>query len=101
MLSVLLGSTQAIELNVDDPESIKAAASTVAWDLVSWYSGNETGQSPGMLPDPYYWWAAGAMFGSLIDYWYYTGDDTYNEITTQGVLFQSRAVAFGLSEMFC
>ncbi|SMQ45687.1 unnamed protein product [Zymoseptoria tritici ST99CH_3D7] len=88
LLAALLGSVQAIELDVDDPESIKAAAKTVAWDLVDWYSGNETGQSPGMLPDPYYWWAAGAMFGSLIDYWYYTGDDTYNEITTQGITFQ-------------
>jgi mannan endo-1,6-alpha-mannosidase len=29
------------------------------------------------------------MFGSLIDYWYYTGDDTYNEITSQAMLFQT------------
>jgi mannan endo-1,6-alpha-mannosidase len=28
------------------------------------------------------------MFGTLIDYWYYTGDETYNNITTQGLLFQ-------------
>ena len=28
------------------------------------------------------------MFGSLVDYWYYTGDDTYNEITTQALLHQ-------------
>ncbi len=26
--------------------------------------------------------------GSLIDYWYYTGDTTYNNITTQGLLHQ-------------
>lgn len=26
--------------------------------------------------------------GALIDYWYYTGDDTYNELTTEGLLFQ-------------
>jgi len=29
------------------------------------------------------------MFGSLVDYWYYTGDPTYNNITTQALLFQS------------
>lgn len=29
-----------------------------------------------------------AMFGSLIDYWYYTGDSTYNDVTTQAMLFQ-------------
>ena len=37
---------------------------------------------------PYYWWEAGAMFGSLIDYWYYTGDATYNDVVTQGLMFQ-------------
>jgi mannan endo-1,6-alpha-mannosidase len=26
--------------------------------------------------------------GALIDYWYYTGDSTWNDITTQGLLFQ-------------
>ena len=29
------------------------------------------------------------MFGALIDYWYYTGDDTYNAITTQALLHQT------------
>jgi mannan endo-1,6-alpha-mannosidase len=28
------------------------------------------------------------MMGALIDYWYYTGDDQYNAITTQGLLHQ-------------
>ena len=28
------------------------------------------------------------MMGCLIDYWYYTGDGTYNDIVTQGMLFQ-------------
>lgn len=26
--------------------------------------------------------------GALIDYWYYTGDTTWNQITQQGLLFQ-------------
>lgn len=56
--------------------------------MVSYYTGNRTGDVPGNLPDPYYWWEAGAMFGSLVDYWYYTGDTTYNNITTQALLFQ-------------
>lgn len=34
------------------------------------------------------WWEAGAMFGSLVDYWYYTGDTTYNDITSQAMLWQ-------------
>lgn len=28
------------------------------------------------------------MFGSLIDYWYYTGDASYNDVVTQALLFQ-------------
>lgn len=28
------------------------------------------------------------MMGTLIDYWYYTGDDTYNDLTSQALLFQ-------------
>ena len=30
----------------------------------------------------------GALMGSLIEYWYYTKDDTYVELTKQGLLFQ-------------
>jgi len=28
------------------------------------------------------------MFGAMVDYWYYTGDVTYNDVTTQALLFQ-------------
>jgi mannan endo-1,6-alpha-mannosidase len=28
------------------------------------------------------------MFGSYIDYWYYTGDDTYNKMATQAMVHQ-------------
>jgi mannan endo-1,6-alpha-mannosidase len=56
--------------------------------MMSYYTGNRTGDVPGNLPAPYYWWEAGAMFGAMVDYWYYTGDSTYNEETTQALLFQ-------------
>ena len=29
------------------------------------------------------------MWGSLIDYWYYSGDTTYNDIISQAILFQT------------
>lgn len=69
--------------------SIKSVASTLAHGMMTYYTGNASGQIPGLLPQPYYWWEAGAMFGSLIDYWYYTGDTTYNDITTQAMMFQT------------
>ena len=28
------------------------------------------------------------MFGQMIEYWYYTGDSTYNDVVTQGLLAQ-------------
>ncbi|KAK5131723.1 hypothetical protein LTR08_000612 [Meristemomyces frigidus] len=56
---------------------------------MTFYHGNETGGIPGLLGDPYYWWEAGAMFGSLIDYWYYTGDSSYNSVVTDAILFQT------------
>lgn len=57
--------------------------------MMEYYHGNRPGDNPGNLPDPYYWWEAGAMFNALIDYWYFTGDDTWNDITTQGLLWQA------------
>ena len=77
-----------MDANSLDLESIKQAASTIAYGMMTEYTGNQTGQIPGLLPGPYYWWEAGAMFGSLIDYWYYTGDETYNDVTQQAMLFQ-------------
>jgi 3-methylcrotonyl-CoA carboxylase beta subunit len=46
------------------------------------------GGYPGILYPPYYWWQAGAMFGTLLDYWHYTGDDQYNEVVREGLIHQ-------------
>ena len=56
---------------------------------MKYYTGNETGGIPGNLPAPYFWWEAGAALGSMLDYYYYTGDPTYNQVVTQGLLFQT------------
>jgi 3-methylcrotonyl-CoA carboxylase beta subunit len=44
------------------------------------------GGYPGILYPPYYWWEAGAMFGTLLDYWHYTGDDQYNDMVREGLI---------------
>ncbi|TVY51315.1 Mannan endo-1,6-alpha-mannosidase DCW1 [Lachnellula cervina] len=86
---MVLQVARAIEIDVDNIDSIRKAASIAAYDMVSYYKGNESGQTPGKLPEPpYYWWESGAMWGALIDYWHYTGDTTYNDITIQGLQFQ-------------
>lgn len=72
---------------------IKSAAAQLAYDTMVYYKGNESGQTPGILPGPppagdYYWWEGGALWGTMIDYWHFTGDDTYNDVVTQAMLFQ-------------
>ncbi|KAK9772370.1 putative Family 76 glycosyl hydrolase [Seiridium cardinale] len=87
-LHVLSWRALAVDLDITSPDSIKEASATMAWGLVKFYTGNNTGDVPGNLPDPYYWWQAGAMFGSLLDYWAYTGDESYNNITYQALWHQ-------------
>ncbi|KAI0189477.1 glycosyl hydrolase family 76-domain-containing protein [Astrocystis sublimbata] len=92
-ISLLLAtkSIYAYDFDPDSTDSIKNVAKQLAEDLMSMYNGNEPGQTPGLLPHPYYWWEGGALMGALIDYWYYTGDTTYNAITEQGMLHQTGA----------
>ncbi|KAM5380859.1 hypothetical protein ACJZ2D_003383 [Fusarium nematophilum] len=103
-LAFLATVANALDVTWDDDKSIKSAAGTVAFGLVKYYTGNNTGDTPGNLPDPYYCkcsttvglislltipgWEAGALFGTLVDYWWLTGDDSYNDITTQALLHQ-------------
>ncbi len=58
-----------------------------------YYKGNQSGQTPGILPGPppvgdYYWWEGGALWGTMIDYWFLTGDSTYNSVVMQSMLHQ-------------
>lgn len=63
---------------------------------MSYYDGDQPGRTPGILPGPppggpYYWWQAGAMWGTLIDYWFYTGDTRYNDEARRSLIFQAEA----------
>ncbi|KAI1458436.1 glycoside hydrolase family 76 protein [Annulohypoxylon moriforme] len=89
LVSLLAGLTNAVQVDLSSDDSVKQAASTVAFGLLKYYTGNNTGDTPGNLPDPYFWWEAGAMFGTLVDYWFYTGDSTYNDVTMQALLHQA------------
>ena len=56
--------------------------------MMSIYQGNQTGQTPGLFPQPYFWWEAGGAFGTLLDYYFFTGDKTYNDVVTEALLAQ-------------
>lgn len=104
---LVLASKCAVTIEVDltNPDSIKTAASTIAYDLMTYYTGNITGSQnwqgfPGILQLPYgtgagaggyYWWEGGGLWGTMIDYWYYTGDPSYNHVVTQALVFNANA----------
>lgn len=84
-----------IELDITSSSSIRDAASTIAYDMMTYYKGNQSGGIVGVLPGPppdppsgYYWWESGAMWGTLIDYWHYTGDSSYNDVALKGIQWQ-------------
>ncbi|KAI1808885.1 glycoside hydrolase family 76 protein [Daldinia bambusicola] len=84
-------SAQTYQIDSDD--SIISASKALAQNVMTYYHGNESGQTPGILPGPppagdYYWWEGGALWGTMIDYWHYTGDTTYNDLITQAMLWQ-------------
>jgi len=50
-----------------DLDSIQNASTALAYSTMKWYSGNESGQTPGLLPasGPWSWWEAGALMGQV------------------------------------
>ena len=53
------------------------------------YNGNRTGGEPGKFPDPpYYWWLSGAAWGGMLDYYLYTGDESYYNVTYDALVSQ-------------
>ncbi|KAI4860474.1 glycoside hydrolase family 76 protein [Hypoxylon rubiginosum] len=78
---------------IDSADDIISASKSLAQNVMTYYHGNESGQTPGILPGPppagdYYWWEGGALWGAMIDYWHYTGDTSYNDLVSQAMLWQ-------------
>lgn len=59
-------------------------AGTIAYHMMSYYNANTSSSDlhVGELPEPYFWWQAGALWGVALDYFYYTGDASYNDALT-------------------
>ncbi len=92
-LALLQLAIQMVKLT-PSPASIKAAAKDVAFDVMSYYKGNQTGEILGLLgmPPPdgdYYWWHSAVLWSTMIDYYRYTGDDTYNSLAVEGLTAQN------------
>ncbi|KAI9929333.1 hypothetical protein MW887_000801 [Aspergillus wentii] len=85
--AAIFGTTAyAIDIKINDQESIKHAAAAAAFNTMSNYTGNETGQIPGAFPTK--WWEGAALFESMITYWHYTKDASNNAAVRQGMNWQ-------------
>ena len=56
--------------------------------MLSYYHGSDPGLIIGVFGEPYDWGESGALWGSLIDYWSYTGDAQYVALVQQALLSQ-------------
>lgn len=71
------------QLTCHASDSVRDVAGTVAYHMMSYYDANATSTPHvGDLPKPYFWWQAGAMWNAALDYFYYTGDSSYNHVVT-------------------
>lgn len=87
---LLAGNALAIDLDLDNENSIHDAVGTIAASIVQRYTNatESSGGIPGLLGEPYYFWENGLAWDSLINYWYQTGDDSYNEFIGHSLRFQ-------------
>ncbi|CAI4609654.1 BBF_collapsed_G0033800.mRNA.1.CDS.1 [Saccharomyces cerevisiae] len=91
LLGVLFATrfTNAVELDLDNYESLQNATSLIAYGLMDYYTGNQYGKTVGMFSDPYYWWEAGGAWGCMLDYWFFMDNDTYNDEIIAAMIHQA------------
>ncbi|KAH3660575.1 hypothetical protein OGAPHI_007161 [Ogataea philodendri] len=85
---LLVGSALSVDLDVDSVDSIREATALISTGLMDYYWGYQKGGTIGMFTNPYYWWEAGGAWGSMIDYWYFLENNTYEETIKQALLYQ-------------
>ncbi|KAK1140057.1 hypothetical protein N8T08_010889 [Aspergillus melleus] len=85
---VLTGTVvSAINLDVHNDQSLKDAAANASYNAMTYYKGNQTGRTPGKLPDD--WWQGAILFDTMIRYWHFTGDGSNNAAVSQGMYHQA------------
>ena len=88
-LLIFASCSYALEVDLSSTTSISKAAKTIVDHIFSIYDGPKAAGIPGIFPDEdYYWWESGLAWDSLLNYWALTGDDTYNDRISEGLLFQ-------------
>lgn len=88
-LLLLLPFTQALWINTNNLTTIQPVTGIIADGLLDYYEGDKYGGAVGMFSAPYYWWQAGGAIGSLIDFWHFMENDTYEELVYDALLHQA------------
>ncbi|KAH3670359.1 hypothetical protein WICMUC_004855 [Wickerhamomyces mucosus] len=84
----LLQISYAIDLDITSTDSVCNAASLVIDGVLDYYLGTRYGGTVGMFQEPYYWWESGGAFGSMIDFWYFCQNDTFEDLIYEGLIAQ-------------
>lgn len=93
-MAVLLDGSlvTAVPLDVNSASSISQASSILARTLQAYYTNNQPStpaDQVGIIQvPPLYWWESGAIWGGMVDYWAYTGDETYLGDTQRALIAQ-------------
>lgn len=85
----LFHCVNAVYISLNNKTSIDHAAALIVQGTLDYYEGNRIGGTIGMFQEPYYWWEAGGVWGSMIDYWFITGNDTYVNLTKEAMIYQA------------
>lgn len=88
LIALLATLCASLELDTNDFSSIQYATSEIVKGLLNYYTGDDYGKPIGLFTAPYYWWESGGAWGSMLDYWWYTEDDQYNELIKEALLSQ-------------
>ncbi|CUM63416.1 uncharacterized protein PRCAT00000991001 [Priceomyces carsonii] len=90
-LLCLVNVVFSLSVDVDDDESICAAAKIVADGEWNYYEGFKKGGTVGMFSAPNYWWNAGEAFGGLLDYYILCDKDnsTLKKWISDGMIHQA------------
>ncbi|KAI2783352.1 glycoside hydrolase family 76 protein [Daldinia loculata] len=87
------GALAGLTVDVENTDSIKAAAALVAEDLMGFYDGEKPGNIPGVLPgvadgNNIGWWTGGVLWDTLLDYKVRSGESKYDETISRGIQWQ-------------
>lgn len=88
VLLPLASLARATDLRTDDEASVQSVSAQYAYGLMSYYKNNATNlpkEEIGFFPKPHYWWEAGAVWGGMIEYTKFTGDESYVKTVQQAL----------------